>query len=177
MLGGHGLGAASAVMAANGAPSSASSDLDVRGVVPHDPTLGMGYGILPPDRLRRRVPAACYVSDEYPRRERSVRRRHAARAGMPPLELPRRAALGSPLGGGDPLVGRAGGWRVVREGGARPAGRQRDGVPGEYGPDVQGGDVWGPVGGRASGMRMRGGYKGKDLLRSHYLFMGPIFES
>lgn len=68
MLGGHGLGAASAIMAANGASSSGDpSESYVRGVVLHDPTLGMGYGILPPNGSRCRVPAVTYVSDGYRR--------------------------------------------------------------------------------------------------------------
>jgi len=68
MLGGHGLGAASAIMAANGASSSVDpSESYVRGVVLHDPTLGMGYGILPPNGSRCRVPAVTYVSDGYRR--------------------------------------------------------------------------------------------------------------
>ena len=72
MLGGHGIGGSSAVMAANGAPSSScesSSDdpagggVLIRGIVLHDPMLGMGYGMLPPNGSRCRVPAICYVSD------------------------------------------------------------------------------------------------------------------
>ena len=66
MLGGRGLGAASAIMAANGASSSGDpSDSCVRGVVLHDPTLGMGYGMLPPNGSKCLVPAVTYVSDGH----------------------------------------------------------------------------------------------------------------
>jgi hypothetical protein len=76
ILGGHGIGGSSAVMAANGAPSLSSSSscissddpnasgvVAIRGILLHDPTLGMGYGMLPPNGSRCRVPAVCYVSD------------------------------------------------------------------------------------------------------------------
>lgn len=63
MLGGHSYGAPSAIMAANGA----NSDLNIAGVILHDPALGMGYGMLPPNGSKARVPTISYVSDEYNR--------------------------------------------------------------------------------------------------------------
>lgn len=61
VLGGHGWGAPSAVMAANGA----ASESNIAGLLLHDPTLGMGYGMLPPNRAGNRLPTVTYVSDEY----------------------------------------------------------------------------------------------------------------
>jgi pimeloyl-ACP methyl ester carboxylesterase len=62
MLGGHSYGAPSAIMASNGASTSESN---IRGLILHDPALGMGYGMLPPNGAKCRVPAVSYVSDEY----------------------------------------------------------------------------------------------------------------
>lgn len=62
MLGGHSYGAPSAIMASNGASSSESN---IRGLILHDPALGMGYGMLPPNGAKCRVPSVSYVSDEY----------------------------------------------------------------------------------------------------------------
>jgi pimeloyl-ACP methyl ester carboxylesterase len=62
MLGGHSYGAPSAIMASNGA---STSDSNIRGLILHDPALGMGYGMLPPNGAKCRVPAVSYVSDEY----------------------------------------------------------------------------------------------------------------
>jgi len=63
VLGGHGYGGTSAVMAANGAPKNST----VCGLILHDPTLGMGYGMLPPNKAYNRLPAVTYVSDKYNR--------------------------------------------------------------------------------------------------------------
>ncbi|KAL9189572.1 hypothetical protein ACHAXT_009247 [Thalassiosira profunda] len=63
MLGGHSYGAPSAIMAANGA----SKPSNIRGVIVHDPALGMGYGMLPPNGAKSRTPTISYVSDEYNR--------------------------------------------------------------------------------------------------------------
>jgi len=61
VLGGHGWGAPSAVMAANGAPSESN----ICGIILHDPKLGMGYGMLPPNKADNRLPAITYISDKY----------------------------------------------------------------------------------------------------------------
>jgi len=63
MLGGHSYGAPSAVMAANGA----SEQSNIQGLILHDPALGMGYGMLPPNGAKSKVPTISYVSDEYNR--------------------------------------------------------------------------------------------------------------
>lgn len=63
MLGGHSYGAPSAVMAANGA----SDKTNISGLILHDPALGMGYGMLPPNGAKSRIPTISYVSDEYHR--------------------------------------------------------------------------------------------------------------
>ena len=63
MLGGHSYGAPSAIMAANGASESAN----IRGVLLHDPALGMGYGMLPPNGAKSKIPTISYISDEYNR--------------------------------------------------------------------------------------------------------------
>jgi pimeloyl-ACP methyl ester carboxylesterase len=61
MVGGHSFGAPSAVMAANGA----SKESNISGVILHDPALGMGYGMLPPNGAKSRIPTVTFVSDEY----------------------------------------------------------------------------------------------------------------
>jgi len=61
MLGGHSYGAPSAVLAGNGA----SESLNIKGLILHDPALGMGYGMLPPNGAKSRIPTISYVSDEY----------------------------------------------------------------------------------------------------------------
>mmetsp|Transcript_4824 Transcript_4824/g.7060 ORF Transcript_4824/g.7060 Transcript_4824/m.7060 type:complete len:374 (+) Transcript_4824:96-1217(+) len=68
-LGGHGYGAPAAVMAANGAPAptNADSHYTIEGLILHDPTLGMGYGMLPPNGAKSRLPCVTYVSDQYQR--------------------------------------------------------------------------------------------------------------
>ncbi|KAL7540155.1 hypothetical protein ACHAWF_006610 [Thalassiosira exigua] len=63
MLGGHSFGAPSAVMAANGAPEQSN----IKGLILHDPALGMGYGMLPPNGAKSKIPTVSYVSDEYNR--------------------------------------------------------------------------------------------------------------
>lgn len=63
MLGGHSYGASSAIMAANGA----NKDIAISGLILHDPALGMGYGMLPPNGAKSRIPTVTYVSDEYNR--------------------------------------------------------------------------------------------------------------
>ena len=63
MLGGHSYGAPSAVMAANGA----SNQSNINGLILHDPALGMGYGILPPNGAKSKIATISYVSDEYNR--------------------------------------------------------------------------------------------------------------
>lgn len=63
MVGGHSYGASSAVMAANGAKENAN----ISGLILHDPALGMGWGILPPNGSKSRIPTITYVSDEYNR--------------------------------------------------------------------------------------------------------------
>ena len=63
MLGRHSFGAPSAVMAANGA----NKDTNISGLILHDPALGMGYGMLPPNGAKSRIPTVTYVSDEYNR--------------------------------------------------------------------------------------------------------------
>jgi pimeloyl-ACP methyl ester carboxylesterase len=61
MLGGHSYGSPSAVMAANGA----SEQSNIQGLILHDPALGMGYGMLPPNGSKSKIPTITYVSDEY----------------------------------------------------------------------------------------------------------------
>lgn len=61
MLGGHSYGAPSAIMAANGA----SEDSNIEGLLLHDPALGMGYGMLPPNGAKSKIPSITYISDEY----------------------------------------------------------------------------------------------------------------
>ena len=61
MLGGHSYGAPSAIMAANGA----AEDSSIGGLILHDPALGMGYGMLPPNGAKSRIPSVTYTSDEY----------------------------------------------------------------------------------------------------------------
>lgn len=63
MLGGHSYGAPSAVLAGNGA----NDKHNIQGLVLHDPALGMGYGMLPPNGAKSRIPTISYVSDEYNR--------------------------------------------------------------------------------------------------------------
>ena len=57
MLGGHSYGAPSAIMASNGASTSESN---IRGLILHDPALGMGYGMLPPNGAKCRVNVSKY---------------------------------------------------------------------------------------------------------------------
>ena len=61
MLGGHSFGSPSAVMAANGA----SEKSNIQGLLLHDPALGMGYGMLPPNGAKSKIPTISYISDEY----------------------------------------------------------------------------------------------------------------
>jgi pimeloyl-ACP methyl ester carboxylesterase len=63
MLAGHSYGAPSAIMAANGA----SEDSNIAGLILHDPALGMGYGMLPPNGAKSKIPSITYTSDEYNR--------------------------------------------------------------------------------------------------------------
>ena len=63
MLGGHSYGAPSAIMAANGA----NQETNINGLILHDPALGMGYGMLPPNGAKSRTPTVTYISDEYNR--------------------------------------------------------------------------------------------------------------
>ena len=61
VIGGNGFGGAAAVMAANGA----SADCNVEGLLLHDPTLGLGYGMLPPNGAGQSgLPTVSYVSDQ-----------------------------------------------------------------------------------------------------------------
>ena len=61
VLGGNGFGGAAAVMAANGA----SDGCAVEGLLLHDPTLGLGYGMLPPNGAGQSgLPTVTYVSDQ-----------------------------------------------------------------------------------------------------------------
>ena len=61
VLGGNGFGGAAAVMAANGA----SDGCTVEGLLLHDPTLGLGYGMLPPNGAGQSgLPTVTYVSDQ-----------------------------------------------------------------------------------------------------------------
>ncbi len=61
MVGGTSYGAPSAIMAANGA----STNANISGVILHDPALGMGYGMLPPNGAKSKIPTVTYTSDEY----------------------------------------------------------------------------------------------------------------
>ncbi len=61
MVGGHSYGAPSAIMAANGA----AEDTRIAGLILHDPALGMGYGMLPPNGAKSKIPSITYTSDEY----------------------------------------------------------------------------------------------------------------
>ncbi|KAL7496233.1 hypothetical protein ACHAWT_005882 [Skeletonema menzelii] len=61
MVGGHSYGAPSAIMAANGAAEGSR----IAGMILHDPALGMGYGMLPPNGAKSRIPSVTYISDEY----------------------------------------------------------------------------------------------------------------
>eukprot|EP00985_Skeletonema_marinoi_P005159 scaffold2223_cov152-Skeletonema_marinoi.AAC.5 len=61
MVGGHSYGAPSAIMAANGA----AEDSRIAGLILHDPALGMGYGMLPPNGAKSKIPSVTYTSDEY----------------------------------------------------------------------------------------------------------------
>ena len=63
MLGGHSYGAPSAVLAGNGANDKSN----IKGLILHDPALGMGYGMLPPNGAKSKIPTISYVSDEYNR--------------------------------------------------------------------------------------------------------------
>lgn len=63
MIGGHSYGAPSAIMAANGA----SEKSNIAGLILHDPALGMGYGMLPPNGAKSKIPSITYTSDEYNR--------------------------------------------------------------------------------------------------------------
>eukprot|EP00553_Chaetoceros_curvisetus_P008973 CAMPEP_0204631072 /NCGR_PEP_ID=MMETSP0717-20131115/21984_1 /ASSEMBLY_ACC=CAM_ASM_000666 /TAXON_ID=230516 /ORGANISM="Chaetoceros curvisetus" /LENGTH=186 /DNA_ID=CAMNT_0051648541 /DNA_START=168 /DNA_END=725 /DNA_ORIENTATION=- len=63
MLGGHSYGCPSAIMAANGASEKTKID----GLILHDPALGMGYGMLPPNGSTSRIKTISYISDEYNR--------------------------------------------------------------------------------------------------------------
>ena len=61
VIGGNGFGGSAAVMAANGAPA----DCNVEGLLLHDPTLGLGYGMLPPNGAGQSgLPTVTYVSDQ-----------------------------------------------------------------------------------------------------------------
>ena len=61
VLGGNGFGGAAAVMAANGA----SDGCTVEGLLLQDPTLGLGYGMLPPNGAGQSgLPTVTYVSDQ-----------------------------------------------------------------------------------------------------------------
>jgi len=61
VLGGNGYGGAAAVMAANGA----SPKNNVKGLLLHDPTLGLGYGMLPPNGAGQSgLPTITYISDQ-----------------------------------------------------------------------------------------------------------------
>jgi len=64
MLGGHSYGCPSAIMAANG---NSADKTQIDGLILHDPALGMGYGMLPPNGSTSRVPTISYTSDEYNR--------------------------------------------------------------------------------------------------------------
>ena len=112
-LGGHSYGAPSAIMAANGAAAGAG----VRGLLLHDPALGMGYGMLPPNGARSRIPSVTYVSDVY--RRAGVRYGDATlhvRGGFhgnfvdAPLWAP--AAIMRPLSLAIPAAGPADPWAV-----------------------------------------------------------------
>ena len=66
MLGGHSYGAPSAIMAANGSKlDPITGESKIGGVILHDPALGMGYGMLPPNGSKSKVPTISYLSDEY----------------------------------------------------------------------------------------------------------------
>jgi hypothetical protein len=66
MLGGHSYGAPSAIMAANGSKlDPITGESKIEGVILHDPALGMGYGMLPPNGSKSKVPTISYLSDEY----------------------------------------------------------------------------------------------------------------
>lgn len=64
MLGGHSYGCPSAIMAANGI-SADKTQID--GLILHDPALGMGYGMLPPNGSTSKIHTISYISDEYNR--------------------------------------------------------------------------------------------------------------
>ena len=68
VLGGHGWGGPSAVMAANGASDCNPID----GILLHDPILGMGYGMLPPNKSFNRFPTITYTSDQFHYKKRVV---------------------------------------------------------------------------------------------------------
>lgn len=63
MLGGHSYGCPSAIMAANGV----SENTKIDGLILHDPALGMGYGMLPPNGSTSTIKTISYISDEYNR--------------------------------------------------------------------------------------------------------------
>ena len=61
VIGGNDFGGAAAVMAANGA----SANCNVEGLLLHDPALGLGYGMLPPNGAGQSgLPTVTYVSDQ-----------------------------------------------------------------------------------------------------------------
>ena len=65
-LGGHSYGAPSALLAA--AQASKQKQVDVAGLILHDPALGMGYGQLSGLRsILANIPTVSYTSDEYNR--------------------------------------------------------------------------------------------------------------
>ena len=61
VISGNGFGGSAAVMAANGA----SADCNVEGLLLHDPSLGLGYGMLPPNGAGQSgLPTVTYVSNQ-----------------------------------------------------------------------------------------------------------------
>lgn len=72
VIGGHGWGGPSAVMAANGASSSDDSSSPIDGIILHDPILGMGYGMLPPNKSTNKLSTITYTSDQYHYKKRVI---------------------------------------------------------------------------------------------------------
>jgi len=45
--------------------NGASEKSNIQGLLLHDPALGMGYGMLPPNGAKSKIPTISYISDEY----------------------------------------------------------------------------------------------------------------
>lgn len=143
-IGGHSFGGPAALLAG---ATAAANGVDVKGLLLHDPALGMGADVWAIRRGPRDLPTLSYVSDEcapaeertrglmhlatpsanvpaLSRRQvrRALRRRDPARRRRLPWQFRRRAAVGAELGHGAPLLSDPGLGPVRRHRDARDAG-------------------------------------------------------